>query len=117
MIDKEIYKREYIRMMDSVRDKYKGSSNCSGVECKECPITEVCNGTKPNQFEMIEAVEEWAKEHPVVEQESVLDKIRAEIEQLIEWHDCPVEYDNGNDYWYCQALNTVLQIIDKYRKE
>ena len=46
-----------------------------------------------------------------------LDKIRAEIEQLIEWHDCPVEYDNGNDYWYCQALNTVLQIIDKYRKE
>ena len=47
----------------------------------------------------------------------VLDKIRAEIEALIEWHDCPIEYDNGNDAWYCEACNQAIKIIDKYKAE
>ena len=47
----------------------------------------------------------------------VLNKIRAEIEALIDWHDCPIEYDNGNDAWYCEACNQALNIIDKYRAE
>jgi hypothetical protein len=46
-----------------------------------------------------------------------LDKIRAEIEALIEWHDCPIEYDNGNDAWYCEACNQAIKIIDKYKAE
>lgn len=46
----------------------------------------------------------------------VLDKIRAEIEELIEWHDCPIEYDNGNDAWYREACNQAIKIIDKYYK-
>ena len=50
-------------------------------------------------------------------QEPILDKIRAEIEELIEWHDCPIEYDNGNDAWYCEACNQAIKIIDKYRGE
>ena len=52
-----------------------------------------------------------------LEQEPILDKIRAEIEALIEWHDCPIEYDNGNDAWYREACNQALKIIDKYRTE
>ena len=52
-----------------------------------------------------------------LEQEPILDEIRAEIEALIEWHDCPIEYDNGNDAWYCEACNQALKIIDKYKIE
>ena len=52
-----------------------------------------------------------------IKQEPILDKIRAEIETLIEWHDCPIEYDNGNDAWYCEACNQAIKIIDKYRGE
>ena len=52
-----------------------------------------------------------------LEQEPILDKIRAEIEALIEWHDCPIEYDNGNDAWYCEACNRAIKIIDKYKAE
>lgn len=47
----------------------------------------------------------------------VLDAIRAEIEELIEWHDCPIEYDNENDAWYREACNQALKIIDKYKTE
>jgi hypothetical protein len=47
----------------------------------------------------------------------ILDKIRAEIEALIDWHDCPIEYDNGNDVWYCEACNQAIKIIDKYKAE
>ena len=53
----------------------------------------------------------------VSKQKAVLDKIRAEIEALIEWHDCPIEYDNGNDAWYCEACNQAIKIIDKYKAE
>lgn len=53
----------------------------------------------------------------MMEQEPVLDKIREEIEALIEWHDCPIEYDNGNDAWYCEACNQAIKIIDKYKAE
>lgn len=52
-----------------------------------------------------------------LEQEPILDKIKAEIEALIDWHDCPIEYDNGNDVWYCEACNQSIKIIDKYRGE
>ena len=43
-----------------------------------------------------------------------IEDIKTEIENLIEWHDCPIELDNGNDYWYCQACVKVLEIIDKH---
>lgn len=47
----------------------------------------------------------------------LLDKIRAEIEELIEWHDCPVELDGGNDLWFCEACKRAIEIIDKYKAE
>ena len=79
MIDKETYKRELIRMFDSIRDdKYKGykvhleydydiaaTCECSGVRsCEECALYGVDCGSSINAFEMIEAVEKWSKEHP-----------------------------------------------------
>ena len=67
-MDKEEYKREIVRMWDSLRDdKYKGSCDCDGVPCcEECAFYQ--NGVhccvSTNAFEMIEAVEKWSKEHP-----------------------------------------------------
>ena len=67
MIDKDTYKRELIRMWDSVRDdEYKGSYDCDGVPCcEECALYQnaVGCGVSTNAFEMIEAIEKWSKEH------------------------------------------------------
>ena len=46
--------------------------------------------------------------------EQAIEDIKAEIAELIEWHDCPIEYDNGNDAWYREACNRALEIIDKH---
>ena len=46
--------------------------------------------------------------------EEVLGEIKREIEKLIDWHDCPIEYDNGNDAWYREACNTAISIIDSH---
>ncbi len=47
----------------------------------------------------------------------MLEQIRAEMQELIDWHDCPIEYDNGNDYWYCQAVTQCIGKLDKVIKE
>lgn len=65
MIDKETFKREYIRMMDSVRTGFhSGEFNCRDVYCGDCPLDGLCRTQEA--FEIIEAVEQWAKEHPIV---------------------------------------------------
>ena len=46
--------------------------------------------------------------------EKVLEDIKGEIEELIDWHDCPIEYDNGNDAWYREACNRAISIIDSH---
>lgn len=67
MMTKEEYKKEIVRMWDSLRDdKYKGSCDCDGVPCcEECAFYQ--NGVhccvSTNAFEMIEVVEKWSKEH------------------------------------------------------
>jgi len=65
-MEKEEFKKEYVRMMDSARnDKNKGRCNCDGVSCGVCPLDDFC-WNSINAFETIEAVEKWAKEHPIV---------------------------------------------------
>lgn len=67
MMNKEEYKKEIVRMWDSLRDdKYKGSCDCDGVPCcEECAFYQ--NGVhccvSTNAFEMIEVVEKWSKKH------------------------------------------------------
>jgi hypothetical protein len=46
--------------------------------------------------------------------EKVVEDIKAEISNLIDWHDCPIEYDGGCDTWYRTAINQALEIIDKH---
>lgn len=69
MITKEEYEKTFIRMMDSVRTDNKGEFNCSGISwCTNCPIIKICRGgiTAQKAFELIEFVEKWGKEHPIV---------------------------------------------------
>ena len=70
MLDKESYKKELVRMWDSVRHcDYKGEKNCHGIDCGRCPLNQYCSWCSRedvayNAFEVIETVEKWSKEHP-----------------------------------------------------
>lgn len=63
---KEEYKKEIVRMWDSIRDdEYKGIESCSGVNyCDECPLYNIVCGESFNAFEMIKVIEKWSSEHP-----------------------------------------------------
>lgn len=71
MLSKEEYKRQLVRMWDSLReDRHKGSEDCDGVYCKDCPLepSHFCKGKAKliDLIEIAEIVENWTKEHPVV---------------------------------------------------
>lgn len=68
---KEQYKENLIRMWDSLRSiEFEGSKWCDGVMCEVCPLNNKgCNvnaSTRYTVFEIIETVEQWAKDHPIV---------------------------------------------------
>lgn len=65
---KEEYKKNLIRMFDSLRTECKGEEICAGISCSDCPFNrKVCNAGKLlfYSFEAIEIVENWAKENPI----------------------------------------------------
>ena len=69
MLDKDTYKKELVRMWDSLRDdKYKGRIKCDGVKCDNCALYhDDINYSRCyiiNSFEAIEAIEKWSREHP-----------------------------------------------------
>lgn len=64
MMDKETYKKELIRMWDSLRTEYIGRDTCKGVLCKQCRFSDLKNCSSiVNAFEAIEIVERWSREH------------------------------------------------------
>ena len=65
---REEYEKTYIRMMDSIRTNCKGSKNCNDVDCNRCPIEDACSrgSLAFNAFTIMETVEKWGKEHPLV---------------------------------------------------
>ena len=62
----EQYKKDFVRMMDSVRKSCIGKQSCAGVECEECPLEigdiQICYSY--TAMECVNAVHEWALEHP-----------------------------------------------------
>lgn len=68
---REEYKRNLLRMFDSLRTEYKGKRNCDGIECNNCPFNgKVCYAGERlfrayDAIEIVETVENWAKEHPI----------------------------------------------------
>ena len=64
MMNKEEYKKEIVRMWDSIRTEYIGRDTCKGVLCKQCRFRDLKNcASIANAFEAIEIVERWSKEH------------------------------------------------------
>ena len=67
-LSNEEYKKQLIRMWDSLRTVYKGEDKCDGVVCDECPL----NGCEvddmyelPYTYERANSiVARWSYEHP-----------------------------------------------------
>ena len=72
------YQRDFVRMLDSMREDHKGESTCLGVEseeCEKCPLTNFCeNDICFNAEKIIEVVTQWAKEHPFVTYEQAYEE-------------------------------------------
>lgn len=62
-MNKEEYKKEIVRMWDSLRVNDVGNKKCMGVICEECPLYDIDCESSTNAFEMIEIVEKWSNEH------------------------------------------------------
>ena len=76
----EQYKKDYVRMMDSLRQDYLGAKNCLGVDCGNCPLLKKTCGYKGNEssyyrsLETVKIVHNWAKAHHIVTNEDMLKK-------------------------------------------
>lgn len=64
------FQRDFVRMLDSMRDTCKGAISCIGVDadkCEKCLLADMCdNEILYNAEKIIEVVAQWAKEHPFV---------------------------------------------------
>ena len=76
----EQYKKDYVRMMDSLRQDSFGEKNCQGVDCGNCPLLkETCSyqGRENSYYRCLETVKivhNWAKAHPIITNEDMLKK-------------------------------------------
>lgn len=112
MISEEEYKKTLIRMWDSVRtDSFKGAEKCFGVKCSKCPLLSKCRydcsvgGFITKSFEIIDVVEKWGKEHPVVTNREKFKELFGK-EILVSPHGCvglscqsPCDTCPNNGFW------------------
>lgn len=70
MLDEKMYKKEIVRMWDTLRgDEYKGKNICDGVFCEDCPLSGINNDGRDGcmepmkVFEIIKIVDRWSKEN------------------------------------------------------
>ena len=65
MLDKDTYKRELVRMWNTLRDdRYKTYNACNGVSCNKCPLHGIECSDPLSSYEVVEIVKKWSKEHP-----------------------------------------------------
>lgn len=63
----EQYKKDYVRMMDSLRQDHLGEKNCVGVNCGVCPLLKTCGREESPYYKCLETVKivhNWAKNTP-----------------------------------------------------
>ena len=66
MLDKDTYKRELVRMWNTLRDdRYKTYNACNGVSCNKCPLNGIGCSEPLSSYEVVEIVKKWAKENPL----------------------------------------------------
>lgn len=109
MMTKEEYKKELVRMWDSVRDdKSKGRNNCEGVICSECQFCDINDNDNDcyepiNAVEMVEAVEKWSKEHPP--KKFKVSKLEYDIMRAT------IKYSSNDDSFY--DVDILFDLIQK----
>lgn len=99
MMTKEEYKKEIVRMWDTLRgDEYKGKGSCAGVYCEDCQLSssDVCLSAE-DIFEIYKIVEKWSKEHP---QKHKISKLEYDILKMCS--------DNYFYYFYESELLKLL---------
>lgn len=90
------YQRDVVRMWDSIRTLKRGSADCIGVSCRDCPLYNrscVSRGSIYRAEKSIEIVTQWAKEHPIVTNEQKYEEVfgvkPVNIEAETESYVCP----------------------------
>ena len=64
MLDKDTYKRELVRMWNTLRDdRYKIYNACNGVSCNKCPLHDIGCSEPLSSYEVVEIVKKWSREH------------------------------------------------------
>lgn len=106
MMDKEEYKREVVRMFNSLRDdRLKEDDDCSGVQCcEQCALYGIDCGNSTKAFEMIEAVEKWSKEHP--EPKYKVSKMEYDILDMF------INDNSGTDYVF-NNIEYMSKLLEK----
>lgn len=103
MMTKEEYKRELVRMWDSLRTINKGKSSCDGVLCGDCQLSlfDGCSSAE-DIFDIYKTVEKWSKEHP---QKHKISKIEFDIlEAIFEERPVGSDYLKFSDIWILRRL-------------
>ena len=103
MMTKEEYKKELVRMWNTLRgDEYKIYNACNGVSCNKCPLHGIGCSNPINAFKMIEAVEKWSNEHP---QKHKVSKLEFDIlEAIFEERPVGSDYLKFSDLWLLRRL-------------
>lgn len=105
-MNKEEYKKEIVRMWDSLRVNDVGNKKCMGVICEECPLYDICDSST-NAFEMIEIVEKWSNEHQPKKYK--VSKLEYDILKYIS--------DNTEHMYITRDLNGFLCLFDEKPKK
>lgn len=135
MLDNKTYRRELVRMWDSLRDDNKGRNGCNGVDCKECPLHGFKYGCSCSlsAVEIYNAVEKWSKEHPIhyyvsqLEYDIILSKVAHSSSSLMDnsfgsFYDLSDLIEKG--YFEGATLETNVgdyfnhcEVVDKWNKD
>lgn len=83
------------------------------IELVKNSYYDLCSSME-DTWAMVEDVERLPSVNP---QESILDKIKAEIDAQIDMYDTPIEIDGGLDESYRKGLYMAKKIINKYKGE
>ena len=111
MMDERTYKKEIVRMWDSIRDdEYKGTETCSGVTyCDECPLYNIGCGESSKAFEMIEAVEKWSSANPPTKKYKVSKTEYDILKSVSEYKDVLSITPNLLQFCHIRVLRNMLK--------
>ena len=111
MLNKDEYKKELVRMWDSVRTENKGILICRGILCSDCPMHYINNLLCERHLheddmyvpiecvaDIMETVEKWSKEHPIITN-------RDKFKEVFGW-EIPKNFQDCYAMQYCDCLDS-----------